>query len=273
MFLGVTITQTINFNIVKASQEDNCVEVTTQVCGIQRYRDATVKLTRQQYNDLEQYLVEFRARLNQTSTRDEAVPIFKEAVVELYNYGLLPSGMSAKQAQRVVIGQFNGNNTSNLFSKLFYLSNLSQYNFFSLVSGNVSEAPFLSPILLSLSNILFYNPFLIDNDFLFYLGLILLLTSAILIIGNFYINNVLSIPTSIFKNIYMDDECTGWVQTFGLLGRKRYEGTLNGLISDKHNTLEAGIIGFTGIKIHNGKSIYDYFFLGSALMVGIDDLQ
>ena len=63
-----------------------------------------MKLTRQQYQNLEQYLVEFRARLNQTTTREEAVPFFKEAVVELNKYGLLPRGMSVEQAQRLVTG-------------------------------------------------------------------------------------------------------------------------------------------------------------------------
>jgi hypothetical protein len=65
-----------------------------------------VKLTRKQYNDLEHYLVEFRARLNKTSTREEAVPIFKEAEVVLNKYGLLPRGMSVKQAQKLVIGDY-----------------------------------------------------------------------------------------------------------------------------------------------------------------------
>jgi hypothetical protein len=63
-----------------------------------------VKLTREQYQDLEQYLVEFRARLNQTTTREEAIPIFKGAVVELDKYGLLPKGMNAEKAQRLVTG-------------------------------------------------------------------------------------------------------------------------------------------------------------------------
>ena len=107
LFVGVTIAQTINFNTVKASTDEDLVEVTTQACGIQGYGDTTVKLTRQQYNDLEQYLAEFRTRLNQTTTREEAVPIFKEAVIELDKYGLLPKGMSVEKAQRLVTISYN----------------------------------------------------------------------------------------------------------------------------------------------------------------------
>jgi site-specific recombinase XerD len=92
LFIGVAVAPSINQSVVKASTDDDLVEVTTQACGIKGYRDTTVKLTREQYQDLEQYLVEFRARLNQTSTREEAVPIFKEAVVELDKYGCCRRG-------------------------------------------------------------------------------------------------------------------------------------------------------------------------------------
>jgi hypothetical protein len=100
LFIGVTVAPSINFNVVKASNDNDLIEVTTQACGIQGYGNTTAKLTRQQYQNLEQYLIEFRARLNQTTTREEAVPIFKEAVVELNKYRLLPKGMSIEQIQK-----------------------------------------------------------------------------------------------------------------------------------------------------------------------------
>src|SRR4030042_1933905 len=86
LFVGVTIAPTINFNTVKASTDDDLVEVTTQACGINGYGNTTIKLTREQYNDLEEYLVDFRARLNQTSTRDEAIQLLKNAIVEIGKY-------------------------------------------------------------------------------------------------------------------------------------------------------------------------------------------
>ena len=102
LFVGVTIAPSINFYVVKASNDNDFVEVTTQACGIKGYGDTTVKLTRQQHQNLEEYLVEFRERLNQTTTREEAVPLFKEAVVELNKYRLLPKGMNVAQTQRLV---------------------------------------------------------------------------------------------------------------------------------------------------------------------------
>jgi len=73
LFLGVAVAPSINFTAVKASNDNDLVEVTTQACGIKGYGNSTVKLTREQYQNMEEKLVEFRARLNQTSTREEAV--------------------------------------------------------------------------------------------------------------------------------------------------------------------------------------------------------
>jgi len=109
VFIGAAIAPGINFNIIKASNDNDLVEVTTQACGVKRFGNTTVKLTREQYQNLEQYLVDFRARLNQTTTREEAVPIFKEAVVELNKYGLLPKGMSVDQAKKFVTMSYQGN--------------------------------------------------------------------------------------------------------------------------------------------------------------------
>jgi hypothetical protein len=114
LFIGVVVVPSINFNLVKASTDNDLVEVTTQACGIKGYGDTTVKLTREQYNELEQYLVDFRARLNQTTTREESIPIFKDAVVELDKYGLLPKGMSVEQAQKFVSREL-------YFTKISYL--------------------------------------------------------------------------------------------------------------------------------------------------------
>ena len=83
LFIGVTIAPGITYSVVTASYGSDFVEVTAQACGIRGYDNTTMKLTREQYQSLEQYLVEFRARLNQIATREEAVPIFKEAVMEL----------------------------------------------------------------------------------------------------------------------------------------------------------------------------------------------
>jgi hypothetical protein len=115
LFIGVAIAPSINFHVVKASNDNDLFEVTSQACGLNGFGNTTVKLTRQQYQNLEQYLVDFRARLNQTTTKEEAVPIFKDAVVELNKYGLLPKGMSIEKAQKFISGpQLSSNQIEHL---------------------------------------------------------------------------------------------------------------------------------------------------------------
>ncbi len=106
LFVGVAIAPSINQSVVTASQNDDLVEVTTQACGIKGFGDTTVKLTREQYQNLKQYLVDFRTRLDHTQTRDEAISLFNEAVVEINTYGLLPKGMNFEQAQQLVTEDF-----------------------------------------------------------------------------------------------------------------------------------------------------------------------
>ena len=97
-------TNVVGYQTVKASSSNDFVEVMSETCGMKSDSHAKVKLTTQQYHDLERYLCEFSNRLNQTTTREEATGVFKEAVVKLNEFGLLPKGMNIAQAQRLVIG-------------------------------------------------------------------------------------------------------------------------------------------------------------------------
>jgi len=142
LFLGVAIAPGINSSIVKTSTDNDLVEVTSQACGIQGFGNTTVKLTKQQYKDLEQYLVDFRTRLNQATTREEAVPLFKVAVVELNKYGLLPKGMSIEKAQKLVIGpQLSFSKLNNLRELLKNNRNNDATNYFCTVTASTTPFP------------------------------------------------------------------------------------------------------------------------------------
>jgi hypothetical protein len=147
LFIGVAVAPSINSSVVKASNDSDLVEVTSQACGIQGFGNTTVKLTKQQYQDLEQYIVDFRTRLNQTSTREEAVPLFKDAVVELNKFGLLPKGMSIGQAQKLISGpqlslnqleHLKGLSNNNRMERLSNASNL--FCFLTATTGREDSA-------------------------------------------------------------------------------------------------------------------------------------
>ena len=138
LFIGVAVAPSINSSVVKTS--DDLVEVTSQACGIQGFGNTTVKLTKEQYQNLEQYLVDFRARLNQTTTREEAVPIFKDVIVELNKFGLLPKGMSVEQAQKLVIGpQLSLRKMNNLRELLKNNRNDNATNYFCTVTATTTS--------------------------------------------------------------------------------------------------------------------------------------
>ncbi len=281
LFIGVAVAPSINFNVVKASTDKDLVEVTTQACGIQGYGDTTVKLTRQQYQDLEQYLVEFRARLNQTSTREEAVPIFKEAVVELDKYGLLPKGMSVERAQRLVIGDFLPTGFSNQISNGFHRNQINSSingvdsNYFCLMFGytNSIASRFIVSKIASFSYSL--GGFLWDLfkkfHWLFLDRLANIFSEIAFIIANFQFirNNIF--PFFLATNIYFSPYY-GSIASIGILGAKKWDGTITGGFPDHWvlNDINLGVIGFTGI--HFANYVYSHFhpfFIGSAIAVKI----
>jgi len=277
LFIGVAIAPSINFTIVKASNDNDFIEVTSQACGIQGFGNTTVKLTKEQYQNLEQYLVDFRARLNQTTTREEAVPIFKEAVVELNKYGLLPKGMSVEQAQKLTTRYEKSMDTMNRISSSLVLSGYS--NLFCMIAGRATNCwlaglistgfQFVLSILYQLTYsefigtlwIRFFMLFTIRNDFppfstiISFFSLLSLLTFGV----DFYYGGTVA--------------AVGWIYTAGLLGIKNYTGSFFGKIhypvEDFFGTFYTGAFGFTGFKIIFPD--HSSLFFGTALRVNISD--
>jgi hypothetical protein len=81
--------------VTRASSVNGSNEVTTQVFGFKSVRHSTVYLTNEQYDSLQRFLVEFHGKLNCTKTKEDAIPLFRSAILHLDSYGLLPKGMNA----------------------------------------------------------------------------------------------------------------------------------------------------------------------------------
>jgi hypothetical protein len=259
LFVGVTIAPTINFNTVKASQDD-LVEVTTQACGIKGYGNTTVKLTREQYQDLEQYLVDFRTRLNQTSTREEAVPIFKEAVVELDRHGLLPEGMSVEKVQKLILKKYKMMNEFDSRNKSLNTT------VGCLVTGKIDfEIGFYGRLFLLLSRIWFLT---------FPLMIMLYILSSVNPVS---LGGVITFGShTIYQHGNQYLPAVGWVTALGILGQQHWNHSFYGKISPIQILVKGGdqviyyyefigALGFCGIKI-----VPSGFFIGSALAVSLD---
>jgi hypothetical protein len=283
LLMGVAVTPSINTSVVKASQDNDLVEVTTQACGIQGYGNTTVKLTREQYNDLEQYLVEFRARLNQTTTREEAIPIFKEAVMELDKYGLLPKGMSVERAQRLVLSSSNVKN-GEFFRKIFWDNQKEGFlvsNLFSLVCGLCSNSVCFSGTYSFLRTMLSLTTNLHSLNYLFgALASIDFLLHFVRFLFPLYLFGEITFGRFEDAHGYGDDyhyPSTGWISSIGILGVQTWSDNFYGRIREiviPGAVFEAaityfytGILGFTGLSLSYFG--YNNLIIGSCLCASL----
>jgi hypothetical protein len=262
LFIGLSIAPSINFNVAKASNDSDSVEVTTQACGIQGFGNTTVKLTGQQYQNLEQYLVDFRARLNQTTTREEAVPIFKEAVRELNKFGLLPKGMSVEKAQKLVTKRYEYRRGTTFLEKL---RSTNQYmvnsNVLCFIAGQSTRTYFIS--LISRIALIPYGasyPSLPGISLLFEI-----IFALSVLVGNFiplaFLNWILFGDMHSRPSFHIEP-ANGWIYTVGLTCVKTWTGYFSGGIF-----ITLGAIDFTGLKLLvQGEST----FLGTAFWVRIE---
>ena len=142
LFIGVAIAPSINFNVVKASNDNDLVEVTSQACGIQGFGNTTVKLTREQYFDLEKLLNDTQYRLKNVQTKDETILIFNKLSTNLKKYGLLARGLNIvddKQLRMEKVPEFTYMMKN--FVKRHYISNTRSNvdNYLCLVAGKINH--------------------------------------------------------------------------------------------------------------------------------------
>jgi hypothetical protein len=304
LFIGVSVAPSINQSVVTASQEDDLVEVTTQACGIKGYEDTTVKLTRQQYNDLEQYLVKFRARLNQTSTPEEVVAIFKEAILELDKNGLLPMGMNAAQAQQLILGSTPAPQFLHLLEIRRHSDQHKQDdagNQLCLTAGHTTETISRGPLLMTMTDTtthMFHNldewlmeHYQIINRILYNMVFFFVFIPLFICleIGN-SLSNMNPFPVASTVGIgYFSPSHTsgpqipyyapakGWIYTNGVHGQKNWSGDMFGNVAANNERMNLGvgvyrefypgIRGFSGLKINLPQ--YNSFYLGFAVEVNV----
>jgi len=256
LFVGVTIVPVINFTVVKASLDNDPIEVTAQACGVKGYGDITVKLTRGHYQKLEDYLFEFRTRLNQTTTKEEAVPLFKEAIMELNKYGLLPKGISVAQALNLVTERSHNMKINQVIRETLKNKKLNDStNILCLIAGYSTN----TEIVTLFQMVLLFGYFQILHYLVNLLLPIYLIIAMILVDINmvFFALDYL-LPLVVWSHIYIHGgNCS--LYSIGLGGRKKWFGNFGGYIS-----------GFTGFKILlDLKTPIKFFYIGSALWVEI----
>jgi hypothetical protein len=286
LFIGVAVAPSISPAVKKTSTGESFYEVTSQAYGINGFGNTTAKLTKQQCQDLEQYLIDFRARLNQTTTKKDVVPLFKDAVVELDKYGLLPKGMSVEQAFKLTtryamspmtrnksVSSRDSNGTSNIYCLIAGFSTL------CLLSGIITTG--LELLLNWYLHSHYFPPYGVPPFFALTLEVILIsmliVRNHIPLISTFLsllsVLGVLTFGLSTPETVPIPAH--GWLNSYGLLGPKKFFGFFYGTVPypviNDQITAYTGAFGFTGLKILFPGTGYMSFFLGGALSVSINE--
>ena len=103
LFLSTAFASNINASYIKPTKNDELVEIVVNTYG-QNELEKTVQLSIQKSNDLKIQIDLIKKKLDSAQSREETIEIFKEAITTLDTFGLLPEGMSIKQAQELVLG-------------------------------------------------------------------------------------------------------------------------------------------------------------------------
>ena len=287
LLLNVTIIPSITANVT----QDDLVEITSEFSGLAGHK-TTVKLTQQEAAELEQVIDDIKVKLDNANTREETIVIFKEAVVELDEYGLL-GDLSVEQAQRLVTGRYQDSRVMTLFQQLFKRSQSSDFecNLLSLIAGKTTETLIIPPISLALNRIFYTWAYLCIllleslnlylEEFYYFLVFVLLAASSV----NYVIQSAFSlIPIALLNGISFGElynmpgegnvinPASGWIHTIGLLGIKSWKDRIFGQIfpfmCPFFGVTYIGIIGFTGFNIFNKKT-GNTFYMGTAPFVKI----
>ena len=265
LVLSVTILPRMNYADVKAASDPGFVYLSSEACGVSGFGKNTVQLSQEQYQKLQHYLIEFQARLDATTTRAEALLLFKDAVVELNQYGLLPKGMTVHEAQRLVI-----RNSLPAVGPKTYAKASGHANYGCLLLGVDNES------IAARFGVMSFYQFLealhvLSIDVGRQDPLITKLAQKIWVLNDKRNDFPLYVGTEIYLK-----PCQGHLLSFGLLGLKTWRGFIDGGyqkvcfpdIPDYH----LGVIGFTGIHFVELYIQYHHnhcYYLGSALAVNI----
>jgi hypothetical protein len=274
LFLGMTIAPSINANVEKESE---LVEITTDICGLKGGKN-TIKLTKEEADEVDRLFANIRQRLNESTSREEGEEIFKEAVVELDTYGLL-GGLSVKQAQRLVTGEQNDLRTikpiEEVYRKVRRTTN-SNEDMLCLIFGETNETYIEGQVALFVERFLgqFWVLYIIFRG----------------IVIKWLEKNPISLVNRINLG-YVDDEFEvkakyyyshGWITSVGMSGLKSYDGILKGDLPLKGTTYMSGpitlreyypaVASFTGLKLFKS-DVEETKYIGFALWVKIEELN
>jgi hypothetical protein len=290
LFIGVTIAPSINFNVVKASDDNDLVEVTTQACGSTASKIHTVQLTKRQVRAIRQIFDELKSRLSTAKSMQETQQIFNDTIVSLNRYNLLPNGVNIGQAKRLVTSAVQNQRVMTLLRKISTKFQADAkagtiQNQLCYIAGNTSNTHFAKPVTkltMHLYDIMDYssgNHILVEISTALWIIFNPFSTLSQMILkrqGNhcgvsIFFGNFKYYP---YPNWFYPAQ--GWISTDGISGKQNLSGSFWGqkITSGWQpqddwcmNYTWRGCTGFTGLITYVGTD--SAYYLGSALHVNV----
>jgi hypothetical protein len=235
-----------------------------------------------QYDEAEKIFNDLKVKLDRVTTKQEALVLFKETIVELNEHGLLPRGMSVRQAQRLVtlcflryefVQPFQSNNENNTGNTNCLVIGITNHLIFEPYPALVMDIPFLYNLAFNHSGpsitTLLALPYLVRSFQPLKLGPYAYVGDRFKVVEN---------GNTTYERIHAS---SGWVWTISSNGFKKWNGTFYGsLYTEYHKHVynnssyvdgwfPVGIRGFVGINFFNfissfGGYILPSFYIGFA---------
>jgi hypothetical protein len=310
-FIGIGVSPGINARTqIEVNEEvlpnNELSELIVSYCKFDEIENFTVEITRQQVDELDILINEFKGVLDSAKTLEETIVIYNEMLNSLLELGFLPDGVDYNEIKMLI------SDTKNSYESLYInpqtlnnkkiKSRLIDYdknpglldveddeNFLCLISGETDDShfrslPALIRVLLGIVSInIIYSylpiifPFIVslferlgidwyDNEF--WQDIInYIISDWPTHIGGITFGHY---EYDILKHIYLYPvPAKGWVNTFGLLGKKIWDGKYYGQLKHIGTLFEGllyqGVSGFSGIRIKEDYN--DQFFIGFAVRV------
>jgi hypothetical protein len=280
LFCGLAFAPSIHANI---SKESELVEITTEVCGLPGQKPQTIQLSKSDADAVDKLFDEIKVKLDTVETREEAVEIFNDAIVELDKYGLL-GGLSVEEAQKLVTGRFHNTEFSDIKEK-FNTGNKQVPgeidNLFCLMTGEANHLFFYTIPIYLLMPVMGISLFIVALSI--YTLPVLSGFFGMIFLFSFLLSERLFVFASYRQPVVISAEMefrnsSGWIYTEGIKGNQSLNGSFSSNINYYITRLrhyiwfaKPGAIGFTGLKW--GSDSFDSKFLGYAILVKVKQVE
>jgi hypothetical protein len=85
-------------------RESDSIEIISQLHGTIGLREERIKVSKQQFSEVENLFDDINNKLDTTTNRNQAIKIMYESLVELNKLGLLSKGITIKKIQQLITG-------------------------------------------------------------------------------------------------------------------------------------------------------------------------